>query len=420
MISSGLATPSIGAAARVRVPGRPSLDRAAGGRARSHRGVEPRRDAEHLAQLALAVEHPEEQRPEPDVLGGQQQRHHRHRRVDRPVRHRPRVGPAPRPVRALSGSAYRSVYASGSAKRQQRSPVRRAAAASGTSRRRTAGSVMSQNSAVSSPSSTTRCQPWVLPALGARDARSTRSSITPGRRRRVERPRHPPIADDVGELGHDRLSQRSPSLTRSSAMVQPYTTITPPLATGTCANISTTIAGRACSGFDDSKSRKPRLAAGLDDERLGVVLRCRRRTAWPDGGPRPAPRRRQSVPGDGVTLVELLERLEAVGVDEPGADHDVFVGERHQRTVVGLAHQAAQHLVTLGVRLHAHQPDQDARRAADALERREREAVQLAVDPGRGDQHPVFLGLGERPMSKAPSIDAISSRSASVSAARRW
>ena len=35
--------------------------------------------------------------------------------------------------------------------------------------RRIGGSVMSQKRAVSAPSSTMRCHPWVLPALGARD-----------------------------------------------------------------------------------------------------------------------------------------------------------------------------------------------------------------------------------------------------------
>src|SRR5215207_5934569 len=42
--------------------------------------------------------------------------------------------------------------------------------------RRMGGSVMSQNRAVSAPSSTTRCQPCVLPALGAREPSSTISS----------------------------------------------------------------------------------------------------------------------------------------------------------------------------------------------------------------------------------------------------
>jgi hypothetical protein len=51
--------------------------------------LQARRDAESVAQLALVAEHAEEQRTEPLVLGGQQQGHHRHRRVDRPVRHRP-------------------------------------------------------------------------------------------------------------------------------------------------------------------------------------------------------------------------------------------------------------------------------------------------------------------------------------------
>ena len=90
--------------------------------------------------------------------------------------------------------------------------------------RRIVGSVMSQKRAVSAPSSTTRCQPCVLPALGAREARSTSSSSSPAvDRAGVERPRHPPPTHDVGELGHvvGVVYVRAPSLTRSSAIVQP-------------------------------------------------------------------------------------------------------------------------------------------------------------------------------------------------------
>ncbi len=107
--------------------------------------------------------------------------------------------------------------------------------------------MLSQNRAVSAPSSTIRCQPWVLPALGARDARSTRCSISSvGNGIGPEGPGHPPAADDGVELGQER----APSFTRSSAIVQPYTTSVPP-ASGTQSNSATsppaTDSGLACS-----------------------------------------------------------------------------------------------------------------------------------------------------------------------------
>ncbi len=44
------------------------------------------------AKLRLSVEHTEEQGSEAGVLGGEEQRHHGHRSVDRPVRRRPGAG----------------------------------------------------------------------------------------------------------------------------------------------------------------------------------------------------------------------------------------------------------------------------------------------------------------------------------------
>ena len=49
------------------------------------------------------------------------------------------------------------------------------------------------------------------------------------------------------------------------------------------------------------------------------------------------------VPGLGVTSSSSLNASSAVGGDEPRADDDVLVGERHQRPVVRLVHQAPQH-----------------------------------------------------------------------------
>ena len=79
---------------------------------------------------------------------------------------------APRPVFSLSLSAYRSRYACGSANDKAMT-----GAANRCCQRKvervSAVIVADQNISVLAPSSTTRLQPWVLPADGDRDAVST-------------------------------------------------------------------------------------------------------------------------------------------------------------------------------------------------------------------------------------------------------
>ena len=129
---------------------------------------------------------------------------------------------------------------------------------------------------------------------------------------------------------------------------------------------------------------------GLDAEPLGEPA-----TPCPllaDGG----------VAGRRRDLVELLERFETVGVDEPAADDDVLVGERHQRPVVRLAHQTPQHLVALGVTATLIMPISTHGVPPMRSSVENVKPCSLPLDPGRGDQDPVLLGLGDCPAFERP------------------
>ena len=221
--------------------------------------------------------------------------------------------------------------------------------------RRSDGSVMSQNRAVSAPSRTTTCQPWALPALGP---------ATRGRRGRRPRPRPGARAGTpgscagrgrrrVGASASRRGGRAAPSLTRSSAIVQPYTTNAPP-SLGTRWNSAT--GPRRAPRAWLSWSMKPLLTVDLDHEGLLVVLASpSKRLASRRPHARSSPTAR--TPGRGVTSSRSLKASSGVGRDEARADHHVLVGEGHQGPVVGLLHQRPQHLVTLGGALHAQQAD---------------------------------------------------------------
>ena len=235
--------------------------------------------------------------------------------------------------------------------------------------------------------------PWEKPADGARRAVSSSSSISVGSIGSVgELPRHPPAADECLERrALALLAQRLPSSTRSSAITQPWAISEPPLATLTLAN-SVATSGLIFSGRSVTWSMNPLWPLDLTTKRLLVVLPVDAEALRQPPTPRPL-LADGAVAGPGDQLVERLERLEAVGGDEARADDDVLVGEGHQRPMVRLVHQSLEHLVTLGGALHAHQTDQHARRAADALQRREREPVELVLVAGDGAQHPVLFGL---------------------------
>ena len=281
------------------------------------------------ADLALAGEHGEEQRAEPSVLGGEEQRHHRHRGVDRPVRRRPCVRARPRgrlrPCPAPSSAPRRHA----DRRAATRSPARRAAAGRGTSAppRR---SVTPQKRSVCSPSSTTRCQPCVLPALGDR-AGEIDEMIEEGRRRPASgrTTAHPPPADDVVQLSHGRGSLgRAPSLSRSSAIVQPWTMSDPPFFAEIGEN-----SPRPRPDRPSPASRLvvdvPALAVGLDDERLLVVAALDAEALGETPAPGPLLADRAGA-GRGISSSSCLNASSAPADDEPRSDDDVLVRERHQ------------------------------------------------------------------------------------------
>ena len=115
---------------------------------------------------ASPLEDAEEQRAETGVLGGEQQRLHGHRRVDRPVRRRPRVGRGAEPGCRLVRFGVAVEVRLRIGERQGDHRCVEQVRARRTPPRSSAGNVTSQNRAVSAPSSTTRCQPCALPALG--------------------------------------------------------------------------------------------------------------------------------------------------------------------------------------------------------------------------------------------------------------
>ena len=104
-----------------------------------------------------------------------------------------------------------------------------------------------------------------------------------------------------------------------------------------------------------------------------------------------------TVVGPGHDVVEGPERLEAGRRGEPGAEEDVLVGEGEHGPAELVLHDGPQDGVALGAPLDGGQPDEHARRAADALERGEGEALELPVLPGLGGEHPRFGLLGEEP-----------------------
>jgi hypothetical protein len=187
--------------------------------------VEAGRDPETLSQFALAAEHPEEQRPQSGVFGCEQERHHRHRRVDRPIRDRPRRRTGTEAGPGLVGFGVTVDVRLGVGERQgdhrcgeqvlpaERIPLDRRQRRIPELRRLLA------------------LQHHEMPSLGLARAGRPRRQLDQTVEHvgfdptGVERTGHPARADDLGELGHriavERRRQRFPSLRRSSAIVHP-------------------------------------------------------------------------------------------------------------------------------------------------------------------------------------------------------
>ena len=91
-------------------------------------------------------------------------------------------------------------------------------------------------------------------------------------------------------------------------------------------------------------------------------------------------------PGDDV--LEVAERLEPAGVDEPDADEHVLVGEGEHGPAVLVGHQRLEHGVALR-RCARPTPGRRARRACRRCARAcRRRTLELAALAGLGDEHP--------------------------------
>src|SRR5438552_4271216 len=78
-------------------------------------------------------------------------------------------------------------------------------------------------------------------------------------------------------------------------------------------------------------------------------------------------------------------------------DEDVLVREGEPRPPKLVVDDRLEHLLALAIPLHRRQPDEDAGRAADALEGAEREAEELARLAGLAVQDPLVALLREQP-----------------------
>ena len=102
------------------------------------------------------------------------------------------------------------------------------------------------------------------------------------------------------------------------------------------------------------------------------------------------------VAGPRHDVVEVAEGVEPAYVAEPGCDQHVLVGERKDGPAQQVLHQRTQQRVALGGAAHRGQAHEYARRAADPLERREGEALELGFVTDLCDQHPRLGLLRER------------------------
>ena len=254
---------------------------------------------ERPAQGGLAVEDAEEQRAEPGVLGAEQQRHHRHRRVDRPVRRRPRLGAGSESPAIGSGAGLVGLARSGPRRRRdrpaaRRSPGRRAGAASRTRHGarpgaccpRTAPSRRLPARSGASPGSCRRSAPATP---GRRGARSVRRGTGSGRKARVIRRRRTTSANVDARSGAgaqlDEILGHRPAVHHERAARPPGRTRTarrarrPPTPAWRARGRGTPSGPSTCTRTSSRRSSP------------------RRRSAWRGDAPTPAPRRRRGCRG---------------------------------------------------------------------------------------------------------------------------
>ena len=122
--------------------------------------------------------------------------------------------------------------------------------------------------------------------------------------------------------------------------------------------------------------------------------------------------------GAGHHVGQAGEGLEPVGAEQAGAHQDVLVGEGQQGPAVLVAHHGPEDGVGPGGAVDGGQPDQERRRAADALQRGERVPAQLGPSRARVTSTHSSRCFDKNPISNRGSRSAhrsaISASSASL------
>ena len=216
------------------------------------------RDAEgRLDGVVVRRRHPEEEPAEPLVDGGEQDEQRRHAGVDVPVGDRPTRLVAVGPALVGLGISVEVGVLVGQAQRSAR--CRPYAAEPAVARAVPGRAVAPQNASRSSSSArTTKSQPWLKPALGARTALARHRSTTSSRNGPVGvvAPHHAAAPDDVGELHGDTLAPAGgqcdveAGAVRRSQPLGPESDRARRAGHGTRAAASTTAAASSTTGSD--------------------------------------------------------------------------------------------------------------------------------------------------------------------------
>ena len=76
---------------------------------------------------------------------------------------------------------------------------------------------------------------------------------------------------------------------------------------------------------------------------------------------------------------ELFKRFEAFSRNEPAPDNDIFIGESHEGTVIGLSHEPFQNLISFRRTPDTHQTQQNAGGATNTFESGKGKALDFAA-----------------------------------------